>query len=805
MNLSKFTYLGLFFTTLATLFFEVLLTRIFSVTLWYHFSFFVISIVMFGMTIGALIVFLFPRVFSEERVAKQITLSSLLFSLSIFFSFLIYTFLPGYGENLSDKIFYFFWTIVLISLPFIFSGITVTLALTKFPKRTSQLYATDLIGAALGGIALIFCLRFFNGVGAAIIVAILAGLGALFFALTLKNKGYVKFIILIIVTGGVAMAGYLALLDRGVEPVRLKYIKGKIEREPLWEKWNSFSRIRVVGEEGFLTRPIEAGISTIYPSDRKIEQFKLNIDGSASSPIYKFNGDFNRLDFLKFDLTNMVHYLRLDADVLVVGSGGGRDVISALAFGQKSVTALELNENVLKAVNEEFGDYSGHLDQYENVEFINAEARSHIAGIEDKYDVIQIALIDTWAATAAGAFVLSENNLYTIEAWDLFLDHLNEDGILTVSRWMVENNPHEIYRLTTLATQALLDQGAENPGKHIILLKNKHRFESNGAKLGTILVSREPFTEQDLETARQRAEEMNFDIVFMPGQSTDPNFDRIISPDNRDYIENYKFDITPPTDNDPYFFYVLKLKNFFDPEIWKVGSEEVNVRAVQVLGVITILVIVLTALCIILPLILARKIGNTTKLDGGLLVFFGAIGLGFILIEIALMQKMTVFLGNPTYSLSVVLFTLLISSGTGSFFTSKITRQNFKKNVIVRFILLLMVLALFGVLTNFIIVNFEHWEESLKILAAVILMFPIGFLLGMAFPMGMKMAAVQQQENMPWFWGINGTFSVCGSVLAIMIAINSNILVSYAVGILCYIIALAAIIVVQNRINKQIK
>ena len=222
-------------------------------------------------------------------------------------------------------------------------------------------------------------------------------------------------------------------------------MKGYDAPRYLYDEWNSFSRVTV--EDRGLSPPFGWGFGSNYKSDKQIEQLFIRIDADAGTPITRFDGSLENLDFLRNDVVNSVHYIRPHADELIIGSGGGRDILSALVFNQKSVTALEVNGNINRALNQNFGDFSGHLDRYPNIQFVNDEARSWLAKSRSTYDIIQMPLADTWAATAAGAFSLSENSLYTVEGWRVILKHLNSRGVFTVSRWYYKDFHGELYRL----------------------------------------------------------------------------------------------------------------------------------------------------------------------------------------------------------------------------------------------------------------------------------------------------------------------------------------------------------------------
>jgi hypothetical protein len=356
---------------------------------------------------------------------------------------------------------------VVTAVPFVVGGVLVALILTRFPRDVGRLYAADLAGAALGCVLLVWVLDVTDAPGAAIAIASLAALAAIAFAIGARGRTLVRRTIVITALLAAGLGTHLALVARGLPLLRIIYVKGDFEARALYERWNSYSRIRVSGDASQLEKPYTWALSPVYPEDRRVHQLHLNIDAAAGTVLTKYPAPKEELEHLEYDVTNVAYYLHPVDRVVVVGVGGGRDVLSALSFGAKSITGVELNRNILETLNGRFGDFTGHLDRDPRVRFVNDEARSFIARQRDKVDFIQISLIDTWAATAAGAFVLSENSLYTVDAWDLFLTHLTDTGVLSVSRWYAPARPDEIYRLTALGAAALLRAGIRDPRSHM--------------------------------------------------------------------------------------------------------------------------------------------------------------------------------------------------------------------------------------------------------------------------------------------------------------------------------------------------
>ena len=794
VELKKETYVGLFFVTLATLMFEILLTRIFSVTMWYHMAFMAVSIAMFGMTVGALWVYLHPRQYVPEQAQYQLALNSLYFSIAIVFSFLSHLIIPVIYKLSFMGVYSMTMTYLIISVPFIFSGICVCLALTRFPNHVSKLYAADLAGAALGCVLLLYTLDIFDGPSAVLVVSSLAALGGMIFSIRLESKKLFQMTLLWAIFIAL-LAGYNAKCADDQNPfIRLIWVKGQLEENnehsPIYQKWNSYSRIAVYGSTTIPEKPTGWGFSTTMPPDLKALELHINIDENAGTPLLYFNGNLSSVDYLKYDITNLVHSIKHDANVLVIGIGGGRDILSSLLFGQKSVTGVEINKNIMKTVNERYGDFSGHLDRIPNVHFVNDEARSYVARSKDKFDIIQVSLIDTWAATAAGAFVLTENSLYTVEAWKTFFQHLTPNGVLTFSRWYFKDTPDEIYRLTTLASATLKQEGIDDPRQHIVIAITMID-EKRG--VGTILVSKQPFSQNDLDTLNATMTQMKFQPLLTPAFALDSTFALLASGQNLDnFFKSFRINISPPTDDSPFFFNMIRLKDFFHKNLHNLGFMAININAIAVLGSLLVIVIVLTVLCIIVPLLLTT---DKSMLHSVLpiFLFFCFIGLGFMFVEISQMQRLIIFLGHPVYGLSVVLFGLLLSSGLGSYLTNFLSRP-FSHSPVPRFTLLLIpiVLILVGWITPYSVKLFQASTTPVRITISTLMLFPLGLFMGMAFPLGMKLASHRSNDLTPWLWGLNGATSVCASVLAVVIALNSGISTTYWTGVVCYFLAFAS-------------
>jgi hypothetical protein len=684
---------------------------------------------------------------------------------------------------------------LIVALPFIFSGICVCLVLSRYPIQVNSLYGTDLAGAALGCLTFFVLLSLMDGVSAAFATAFLACLGSLWFAGQpgLRRRVATACVILAVVTGT------HAVLAHHQHPFfRLTTAKGESLPNPMYERWNSFSRLTVrPGSDG----PAAWSLSQNYPGDVQVPQYWLQIDACAGTPFISFDGDVSKVDYLKYDVANFVHYLRPGGSLMIVGTGGGRDVLTGLLFGKERIVGVDVNEDILDLANNRFGDFTGHLDRHERVRLVNAEARSYLAGLQDQFDLLQITFVDTWAATSAGAFTLTENSLYTREAWGVFLDRLTPQGVLAVSRGFHEKDRmFELYRLTALARAALLDKGVQRPEDHLLMVRNVVPYSKTAwGGMALLMVGKDAFTPQDLAEVQTRADELGFEVVLTPTGGTIPELRALARGEGADELAaKHRIDLSVPTDDAPFFFNMLRPRDWIMPQDVD-RSKYPNLVAVSMLVNLLVIVAALTVLCVIVPLALTSK-RAPLRGNGALLLYFAAIGLGFMLVEVALLQRLTVFLGHPTYSLTTILFSLLIAGGVGSFLSGRLPNGGWA--TLVPLMGLLAAIVLVGTVTVPILRMFEASGTWQRIVVAAGLVGSVGVFMGVALPTGMRFATSSASDLIPWLWGINGATSVLGSVLAAAIALAYGISVSYWTGVVCYAAACGAFALNRRRLRS---
>jgi len=559
------TYVGLFLTTLSLLQLELFLTRIFSVTMWYHFAFMAISLAMFGLAAGAVIVELMPK----EDPHRTLAVAGVVFAASTAICFTVALYIPVIP---GWELLWMALSFLVISIPFVFAGVAVCAALTRFPGHTGKLYAVDLAGSAAGCLLTIPILNHTHAPTAVILNAAVAAIASTAFAMSVRGR------LRWITTGVSVVLLAVVSLNHSTRFVDVQWVKGARDRsDAVYERWNSLSRIMVFNQGDI---PFGWGMSDAYPQKPAADQKLLNIDSAAGTVITKFDGKFDALQYLKYDVTAIAHYLRSPRSTLVIGVGGGRDILTSLLFGLQSVTGAEINADILKVLTQHYGDFAGHLESLPGVSLVNDEARSYIARSGERFGIIQASLIDTWAASSAGAYVLTENGLYTKEAWLMFLSHLDPDGILTMSRWHYDPQPSASLRLASLATASLMEMGIKDPRRHIMMVRKKD--PTGYASVATILVSPSPFSESDMDRLAEVSRDMQFLPVLTPRMAESPEFEAIATPEKREeFIEHYPVNIAAPTDDSPFFFHMLRAGDLFKGKTM-LGPNIVNLKAVLV-------------------------------------------------------------------------------------------------------------------------------------------------------------------------------------------------------------------------------
>lgn len=803
-------YAGLFCVTAATLMLQLIQTRILSLVAWYHLAFFVISTAMFGLTAGAVWIYLRGGRYTAKTLTFDLAHYSTAFAVTTALGLALQMTLVPTQQPALTTVLIWIELVLFMAVPFFFSGIVVSLALTRSPYPVGRVYGVDLLGAAVGCFGVLLLLNACNGPSAVLWTAVIAALGAWFFsrsgavtepkpapwlAKVLRRRA-VWLIVL------VALATLNTMDDRrlGLYPV---FAKGSLQLGtlPWFEKWNSFSRVIAFHPSPPRAIPAMWGPSpTFVARDWLVTQSLLNIDGDAGTTAYGIAGDLARAQFLRYDLTNLAYHLPARRSAAVIGVGGGRDVLSARVFGIPEITGVEINPVFVELLLREprFSTYVG-LNRLDGVSLVVDEARSWFARSEKTFDVIQMSLIDTWAATGAGAFTLSENGLYTVEAWRIFLRRLTPSGVFTVSRWYSPDDLAETGRMISLAVAALLTSGAKNPREHVFLAGSSS-FEGERRRIATLVLSRSGFSGAELQSLKAATARLQFDPLIVPGEkSASDALDRIVNAQDLTELERYtgsfRLDLTPPTDDRPFFFNQLPLQNAAKVVALAVSGRAPGVGRGNLYATITLVVLFLISLgfvvaAIVIPLRPAlRDVG--TRLATGGTAYFMLIGIGFMLIEIALLQRFSVFLGHPIYSLSIVLFSLILSTGVGSLVSDYLRIEQKARFTIWAGATGGYILSQ-GLWVPPLLLSLDSSSLMLRGLACVAVIAPAGLLMGFGFPTGMRFISAVDRKPTPWFWGINGASGVLASTVAVACSIAYGIGTTLALGAVCYLLLIPA-------------
>jgi spermidine synthase len=793
-------YLGVFLISFSTLMLEIIQTRILSVVVWYHLAFFVISLAMFGLTAGAVWVYLRGDRFTEGNLSYHLAYFSGLFALTTAMCLAVQMTLAPVMSRVLTTLWVWTELALCLAVPFFFSGVVMSLALTRSPFPTGWVYGIDLLGAAIGCLGALFLLSTMDGPSAILWAGVLAAAGSVLFSVSaigvvperkpplhtwLWDRQWIFCVLFF-----AAMLN--PLMEQGLQPIA---VKGRFEfsGSHVWTKWNSLSRITV--------GPVRRGLPGMWgPSPKMYEKrwivdhALVFIDGDAGTTAYRFDGNFDDVSFLKYDVTNIAYFLPGRERAVVIGIGGGRDVLSAALFGMKEITGVDINPIFVDLLTHEgrFGMFT-NLSTLPGVRFVVDDGRNWLGRGDKSFDIIQMSLVDTWAATGAGAFTLSENGLYTVEAWGTAFARLSTNGVFTVSRWYERDTPEETGRLVSLAMATLLEKKIAEPRRHLYLLAQ--------GRIATLVLSKSPFSGSDVEAMNRTAAEYQHEILIAPDvvPSAEVLY-RIVSAENRkalyDYTASLEFDLTPPTDDRPFFFNQLLLSHplqvfTFARSALGLGPEGGGVRKGNLVATFTLLLLFLIALIlvvgtIVVPLRSALKDVGTALVANGTL-YFGLIGAGFMMVEIGLMQRMSIFLGHPSYSLSVLLFTLILSTGLGSFLSESVPLIS-RGRMMVWGMLTGIYLSALPFCLELLLVAFEKAALTVRIAICVASIAPAGILLGFGFPSGMRLISAIDPKPTPWFWGINGAAGVFASIGAIVVSLTWGIHATLLVGALCYLL-----------------
>ena len=764
-------YFAVALTTAATLLLELSLTRVFSVVFYYHFAFLAISIALFGLGVGGVLSYVVAG--WSGTLHRKLGLLSLVNAALVLVSVLVVL-----TRGATVTIFDFALIYFTAALPFLGAGIIVSLAISSTIERVDKVYFFDLLGAAVGCFALVGLLETVGGPNTVVAVSILfAAAGAIWFSIDGLRVGRIASVALGL------MFAIVVVANMKYHFLEVTYAKGqKLRTDESW--WNSISRIG-------LAKDLDAG-EMIY------------IDADASTAIARF--DFNHLspDNLK-DLLHqgpsLPYNLRPGAKTLIIGPGGGWDVSRALASGSHDVTGVEINPIIANTImRKQYPQLSNYLYLRPDVHIFVEDGRSFVRRSDDHFQVIQATLVDTWASTAAGAFALSENNLYTTDAFHDYFTHLTDDGLLTFTRWGFQP-PRESLRLLSLASVALRTLGETDPARHVIVGRANSRNIAGWGATDTVIFSRKPFTETDIANARAALAEAHMVAVYLPGDRPANEFGQLLlAQDPAAFERDYTFNITPVSDNRPFFFYTVQprdVKAFLLSTGGNSADKKVNLAVLNLFYALVVSIAAVAIILILPPIVLGTRLPAERSVRW-FLAYFLAIGAGYILVEVALIQKFVLFLGHPTYALTVVIFSMLVSSGAGSFASRNLIRDE-PRRLLIALGTATGLVGILAVIAQPVLSAGVGLPLAVKMLATVFLIAPAGFVMGLPFPTGLRMLEQRHAPSVRWAWSLNAAASVLGSVGALVLALYLGLVGTLLVGGGLYLAALALIAVNSGK------
>ncbi|MFP6656194.1 MAG: hypothetical protein VCB25_11250, partial [Myxococcota bacterium] len=632
-------YAAIFLISAALLVLEISVARILSVALYSHYAFVAISLAMFGLGVSSLVVYLLPNHFTRERVDEHVVGYTRLFSISAAISIAVFLQIPIVQSLSTAGFASLTLAYAVLAVPFFFGGVCIALLMTHFSAHIGSIYWADLFGASIGCLVVVGLMQILP---APLVALVAASLGAIVSVLIARSAG-ARFGRADFLT--VTAVAVLLVLGATTELMTMRYVKNWDHAYADYEAWNAFSRISAfdIDPNAAQVVPLKNPAS-FYDGDEYPETMMLDIDGAAWTPMMNYKGDLESIQFLKESVLYAAHHIRPDSDVLIIGTGGGRDLLAAAAFKQPSILGIELNPLMEHIVQERYGEYSGKPYTLPNVEVIIDEARSRLHQIDREFGVIQLSLIDTFSLNAAGGFVFSENNLYTRQAFQQYYRHLTDDGILSITRYFVNSYPVEILKTLNLMRAAWAAEGVDTIHDRVIVLRSGMNC--------TILVKKSKFTPEELSVVDGLVKDYGFSVPYGPGRwVVDPDIlELVLGSDPEAFTAAYPYRIEAPTDDRPFFFSFLRGRLDTVPTLSEDPFQFLRLwnDAISLVYMLIAVVSTLATIFFLGPLILLarRGVGDvqvTTTM--AYLLYFAALGYGFMMIEIPLLQQLILFLG----------------------------------------------------------------------------------------------------------------------------------------------------------------
>jgi SAM-dependent methyltransferase len=820
----RFLYAGIFCVSMAVLLLQISLTRIFSFTLWYHFAYVTISVALLGYGASGSFLAVLPGL-AGTSPARRLPLYALCCAFSIVIGLLIFAVVPFHPFEMMTllltgkrheiplvQIPYLFIFYFAVALPFFFAGLCISVALRARSRDVSRLYFFDLFGAGFGCLIVVFVISWVQTPGAVVVSSVIVAFAAVMFARSERHTSVAAMGTGVVVVALLGLA-VLRVADFSPSPEKFLYrflhdVKDTVHFSTRWSaifRTDSFGfkdedKSRVGSYAGW-------GSSPAYKAKAATEAPKLRLithDGDAGAVIYNFDGDLSKLDLFDNVILKTPYLIVDKPNVLVIGVGGGTDIVNAVKNHCTHVTGVELDPETVRIVKVDQADFAGHLYDRPDVTIIAGEGRSTLRHSQAKYDLIQLTGVDTLAALSTGAYVLSESYLYTTEAMREFVDHLTPDGLLSIivadfgglNGW-TNGFPRHTIRQLSLFMDTLEHMGIDDPASHIAVITSPEAVPQV-----SMLLKPKAFTAEESDRLQAFADKMGFNVWALPGKKL-PTLHSVYlntpPAERAKFLSQFPLILTPTSDDNPFFFNFYQWRNLGKSH-GEVDVGHTLATGQIIMGFILVLSVVFSVALILMPLVVFQRQGLQTEGKLGFITFFLAIGLGFIFIEISFIQKFVLFLGYPTYSLTVVLFSLLTYSGIGSWLTGRMKRPPEQ-----RFVPLFVALAVVSLLYLFVLPSvFDTFLGSafpVRVIVAALVLIPLGLVMGMFFPSGILVVRRANEQFVPWAWAINGCASVVATVLAVILAMGNGFRFVSFVALLTYLVGVLGILSTIRRLD----
>jgi spermidine synthase len=785
---------------------QIALNRIFSFTIWYHFAYISISLALLGFGASGSMLAAFPRLGGQD-LARSLGRDCGLAALTTLIALVVigsvrldpFEILKSRDELVKCGLYF-----TVVTLPFFFVGLAITTALREARDAVHRLYFWDLVGAGLGCALVIGAIEWLETPRVVLVVAIVMALAGVVAAGSVATR---------VRNLNLVLAGVLLVLA-GPLPGVLPFTPSRDKHIMLWEqetvhftRWSSIFRTDMVG--GATKELVLGGYGGLGLSPRfegTTPPYRMIFhDGSAAAIMYQVDGTLTGLDMFRHHILAVPYVITQRPEVLIIGVGGGADVLNALVNGARDVTAVELDPITVRLVTEDFRDYTGRVYERDDVTIHTAEGRHFVRSMDRKFDLVQLSGVDTLAALSSGAYILAENYLYSVEAYRDYLASLRADGILSISG--IDFHPRDkvarhSLRFVSLSYDALRGLDVEQPHRHVMVVATK----PGGWTLAQVLTKKTMFSQAEITAMESFVDANGFEAWYLPGrpERQQEAFRQLLegTPDERRrFFADTFLDLRATTDDRPFFFSFYKWRHLFEHRTEIDLGHSLATGQLVLVGLL-VAACGLSLLVIIFPLIPARSALTAIPGRWGFMVYFGALGTGFIFLEISFVQRFILFLGYPTYSLSVMLFAFLTSAGVGAHLSGGLpavpSRVLPQLSTALTGLVLLYVLALPSVFDLLL-----EMPLSVRILVTVLLCVPLGGVLGMFFPFGLKLVSEMNVNLVPWAWAVNGCLTVVGSVASIVIALTFGFRTVALLAVAIYWVGAVSFMLAYDRVSAS--